>query len=130
MKTATCRLVQKELSAARMAEFDDVGRLLVESHIEVCHACRDFAQVSESLNRVSTALAPQPIPPLLERRTVLAALDGRMPVCPNRRPLAPRFALVGMTAAAVFTIPIRFTSMTSASRAMSEGSKSSPIPAQ
>jgi hypothetical protein len=101
MKDTTCRFVQEKLSSNEAEALEYVDRILVESHMETCDDCRDFARVSASLNRVAPGLAPAPLPPLVARRTILSALDGTMPERRAPRRLSYRFAVVGISAAVV-----------------------------
>jgi len=97
MLSSKCRVYESRMSGSNWNSLLEIEKRDLETHIESCEECRSFMMVSEQLNSVGEKINPSQIPPLIERRTVLAALEGRLPKAQRVR-YVPKLSFVGATA--------------------------------
>lgn len=113
MKATSCRYFQKMLAEGDWGELSLDSRAAVQVHLAQCERCREVENISGSLSVVTRDLRPKPLSPLMQRRLIQAALDGRMPEAKVVRRLPMRWVLIGAgaaaTAAVILTLTLRGT---------------------
>lgn len=73
----------------------------VLSHLESCTDCRDFELVSRSVHQLAPQLEAPKLPPLVERRVILAAINGRVSSPRRRYGIRARYAAMAVMAVGV-----------------------------
>lgn len=101
-----CRNTQEKLLALRDGHLTGDPEVITRAHLAVCPECHEQAQTLDALARLGSAQELPSLPPLVERRFIVAALEGRLPdpKVPRLR-WQPRLALaLGVTSAATLAL--------------------------
>ena len=109
MTRMTCRRVHTIFAENRRNDIKGIERSLFLRHLNDCAECRDFVNTADALDDLALDLFPAPLPPLMERRLVLSAMENRLP---SRSPrIKPRMVFVASllaAAAAAATLVVYF----------------------